>query len=324
MKVAILGFGTVGQGIYSILIKKFEEFKDDYGLEFVVSSILVKDLSWERIPGTKHLYTNNMDDILATENLNIVFEAIGNENPPYNYLKKAIEYGCHVVTANKNMFSKYGVELENLAEKNGVYIGYEGTTAGSIPIIRSIRSILQVNEISRIQGILNGTSNYILTQMCEGATFEVALREARLKGYAEADCSDDISGRDALYKLKILSKAAFGKQSKDININFEGIDNITNDNVKEANKKGLRYRHIAEIERGKDGSILAKVGPQLIDIKHPFYAVDGVNNAVLIETNYSGNLIFLGPGAGMYPTASVMVEDCIDIIRKEINSTLVV
>lgn len=317
IKAAILGFGTVGQGIYHILNEKREDLKNKLGLELEVAKILVTDTSRERVPGTKHLYTDSMDDVLAVNGIQVVFEAIVNEEPAFTYLKRAVEHKCHVITANKVMFAKRGLELQELAKKNGVFVGYEATTAGGVPVIKTMKNILLVNDVSRIQGILNGTSNYILTKMrAEGWSFEEALKEAQRLGYAEADPYNDISGQDAFKKLMILSALAFGKQPDWADVEVIGIDTITSEQVKEATEKGLRYRHVAEVERLDDGTIVAKVGPMLVDKEHPLYPVDDVNNAVALETNYIGTLSLVGPGAGMYPTASVMVEDYAEIIGK--------
>ena len=181
----------------------------------------------------------------------------------------------------------------------------------------AMKNILLVNDVSRIQGILNGTSNYILTKMrAEGWSFEEALKEAQKLGYAEADPYNDISGQDAFKKLMILSALAFGKQPDWADVEVIGIDTITSEQVKEATEKGLRYRHVAEVERLEDGTSVAKVGPMLVVKEHPLYPVVDVNNAVALETNYIGTLSLVGPGAGMYPTASVMVEDYAEIIGK--------
>lgn len=317
IKAAILGFGTVGQGIYHILNEKREDLKNKLGIELEVAKILVTDTSRERVPGTKHLLTDSMEDVLSVKGLQVVFEAIVNEEPAFSYLKSAVENKCHVITANKVMFAKRGQELQELAKKNGVFVGFEATTAGGVPVIKTMKNILLVNDVKRIQGILNGTTNYILTKMrAEGWSFEEALKEAQRLGYAEADPYNDISGQDAFKKLMILSDLAFGQQPDWAEVEVIGIDTITAEQVKEAKEKGLRYRHVAEVERLEDGSIVAKIAPLLVDKEHPLYPIDDVFNAVALDTNYIGTLTLVGPGAGMYPTASVMVEDYAEIIGK--------
>ena len=317
IKAAILGFGTVGQGIYHILNEKREVLREKLGIELEVSKILVTDASRERVPGTKHLMTESIEDVLADKGLQVVFEAIVNEEPAFSYLKQAVEHKCHVITANKVMFAKRGKELEALAKENGVFVGYEASVAGGVPIIKTMKNILLVNDVSRVQGILNGTTNYILTKMrAEGWSFKNALAEAQRLGYAEADPFNDVSGQDAFKKLMILSSLAFGEQPNWSDVVVIGIDTISAEQVAEATEQGLRYRHVAEVEKRADGTIHAKVAPLLVDKEHPLYPVDDVFNAVAMETNYIGTLSITGPGAGMYPTASVMVEDYAEIIGK--------
>lgn len=317
IKAAILGFGTVGQGIYHILNEKREELRDKLGLELEVAKILVRDTTKERVPGTAHLLTDSIDDCLSVKGIQVVFEAIVNEEPAYGYLKKAVENKCHVITANKVMFAKWGLELQELARQNGVFVGYEATTAGGVPVIKTMKNILLVNNVSRIQGVLNGTTNYILTKMrAEGWSFEKALKEAQILGYAEADPYNDISGQDAFKKLMILSSLAFGNQPNWADVEVVGIDSISAEQVAQSIKNGLRYRHVAEVEKHSDGTLFAKVAPMLVDKEHPLYPIDDVFNAVTMETNYIGTLTLVGPGAGMYPTASVMVEDYAEIIGK--------
>ena len=317
IKAAILGFGTVGQGIYHILNEKREALREKLGVELEVTKILVRDTSNERIPGTKHLLTDNIDEVFAEKGMQVVFEAIVNEEPAFSYLKKAVENKCHVVTANKVMFAKRGMELQELAKQNGVFVGYEATVAGGVPVIKTLKNILLVNDVSCIQGILNGTTNYMLTKMRkEGWSFEEALLEAQRLGYAEADPFNDISGQDAFKKLMILSDLAFGEQPDWSEVEVIGVDTISAEDVKRATEQGMRYRHVAEVEKQADGKIVGKVAPMLVDREHPLFPIDDVFNAVAIETNYIGTLTVTGPGAGMYPTASVMVEDYAEIIGK--------
>ncbi|MEG0385035.1 MAG: homoserine dehydrogenase [Solibacillus sp.] len=325
IKAAILGFGTVGQGIYHILNEKRQELREKLGVELEVSKILVTDASRERVPGTQHLMTESINEVFAEQGIQVVFEAIVNEEPAFSYLKQAVERKCHVITANKVMFAKRGAELEALAKENGVFVGYEASVAGGVPIIKTMKNILLVNDVSRVQGILNGTTNYILTKMrAEGWSFDDALKEAQSLGYAEADPFNDVSGQDAFKKLMILSSLAFGEQPNWSDVEVIGIEKITAAQVAEATEKGLRYRHVAEVEKRANGEIYAKVSPVLVDKEHPLYPVDDVFNAVAMETNYIGTLSITGPGAGMYPTASVMVEDYAEIIGKRAGFTVTI
>ena len=314
IKVAILGFGTVGQGIYNIIKEKNHQFREQLGYEVEVAKILVTNTDRERVAGTKQLLTNDIRDVLAVPGLQVVFEAIVNEEPAYSYLKAAIQQRCHVVTANKVMFAKRGEELQQLAKQYGVSVGFEASVAGGVPIIKTLKNLLLVNEVKSIQGILNGTTNYILTKMrTEKQSFEEALLKAQQLGYAETDPYNDVSGQDAFKKLMILSSLAFGKQPNWSEVEVTGIDTITLDMVEEASKNNLRYRHVAEIIRTEEGEILGKITPLLVSKDHPLYQVDDIYNAITIDTNYIGTLTMIGPGAGMYPTASVMVEDYVEI-----------
>ena len=317
VKAAILGFGTVGQGIYNIVHERREHFKKTLGVEVEIAKILVRDASKVREGIDQSLFTESFDDILAIPDLEVVFEGIVGEDPAYGYLDQAIEKGCHVITANKVMFARYGQELQQKAKKYGVQVGYEATTAGGVPVIKTMQNLLRVNEVKHVQGILNGTSNYILTQMrAEGLPFDVALKAAQDLGYAEADPYNDISGKDAFCKLMILCALAFGEQPDWNKVEMFGIDGITAEQVAEAKEKGLRYRHVADAYRNEAGEIISKVGPELVGPDHPLYAIDDVNNAVALDTNYLGTLTMVGPGAGMYPTASVMMEDYADMLAK--------
>lgn len=317
IRAAILGFGTVGQGIYRILQDKREELHRSLGLDIEVGAILVNNLDKDRPEAPGVHITDNFEEILQIPGLQVVFEAIVGEEPAYGYLCRAIDRGCHVITANKVMFSKYHMDLHARAKSRGVYIGYEATTAGGVPVIKTLKNLLQVNTVHRIQGILNGTSNYILTSMrTDSSSFDSALQDAQALGYAEADPYNDVSGMDAFHKLMILSALAFDKQPDRTAVDIKGIDEITLEDVERAQTEGLRYRHVAEIVQLPNGELEASVGPQLVGPDHPLYAIEGVNNAVAVDTNYIGTLTLVGPGAGMYPTASVMVEDYAEIIGK--------
>lgn len=317
VKVAILGFGTVGEGIYSILQEKRKQFKQNLGVDLEVAKILVRDPSQKREGIKAGLLTDSIDDVLAVPGLDIVFEAIVGEQPAYSYLDAAIKKRVNVVTANKVMFAKFGQELQKKATEYGVQVGYEATTAGGVPVIKTLENIIRVNTVKSIQGILNGTSNYILTQMrTEGISFEVALENAQKLGYAEADPYNDVSGQDAFKKLMILSALAFGKQPEWSDVDVVGISEITLEQVQQADTNGQRYRHVAKVEM-LNGEILAKIGPELVDATHPLFSIDGVDNAVSLDTDYIGKLTLVGPGAGMYPTASVMVEDYMSMLVKK-------
>jgi len=318
IQAVILGFGTVGQGIYQILTERKVQLKESLGVDIEVKAILIRDPEKSREISPDIVITDSFQDIESIPGIQLVFEAIVGEQPAFDYLSRLISKGCHVITANKVMYAKYGVQLEGLARIHGVKVGYEATTAAGIPIIKTLKNLVQVNQVKRIQGILNGTSNYVLTQMrLQNSLLKDAVQEAQVLGYAEADPYNDISGQDAFRKLMILSALAFGKQPDWEDVVVKGIDNLTRKQVESAASEGLRFKHIAEIYQEVDGTLQAFVGLKLVSQEHPLYTIEGVDNAITLETNYIGTLTLTGPGAGKFPTASVMVEDYADIIRKE-------
>lgn len=317
IKVAILGFGTVGEGIYRIINDRKEEIRQQTGHLVEIVSILVRDTAKKREVNLGTHITDDVQEILSNPEIDVVFEAIVGEEPAYTILSEAIEKGCHVITANKTMFAKHGPALLKHAEFRGVKAYYEATTAGGVPIIRTITSLLPADRVRRIRGVLNGTSNFILTKMREeGISFETALLEAQALGYAEADPTDDVGGIDAFRKLMILSGLAFNRQPDWQDVSVVGIDGLTIDDIADASKGNLRYRHVADISLEEDGTLCGSVGPVLIESDHPLYGVDGVDNAIIVDTDHLGALTLIGPGAGMYPTASAMVGDFLQIISK--------
>ena len=317
IKAAILGFGTVGEGVYRILQEKREEIKKSTGFTVEVVSILVKDKTKKRMSIQDVQITDDFRDILNNPEIDVVFEAIVGDEPAYTYLSEAIEKSCHIITANKKMFAKHGPALMKHAEFRSVQVGFEATTAGGVPIIRTVTNLLAGDRVKRIQGILNGTSNFILTKMREeGSSFNLALADAQQKGFAEADPSDDVTGMDAFRKLMILSSLAFGQQPDWEGVPVVGIDHLQAIDLIDASKENLRYRHVADIRMDERGKLQGTVGPVLIGENHPLFSIDGVDNAIIVDTEYLGSLTLVGPGAGMYPTGSAMIADLMHIIRR--------
>lgn len=317
IKVAILGFGTVGEGIYRILNEQRKNIKRETGYTIDIAKILVRDTSKKRLPTPGTRITGDIQEIFSDPDIGVIFEAIVGEEPAYTYLSDAIEKGCHIITANKKMFATHGPALLKHAEFRDVHVGFEATTAGGVPIIRTITNLLKADRVRRIRGILNGTSNFILTKMREDEVpFKAALHEAQSLGYAEEDPADDVNGTDAFRKLMILSELAFGEQPDWKEVKIEGITRISAEDVADASKGNLRYRHVADISIDKDGELRGTVGPVLVGSSHPLFGVDGVNNAIIVDTDHLGELTLIGPGAGMYPTASAMVVDFLHIIGK--------
>lgn len=323
IQAAILGFGTVGEGIYRILAERKQQIEETTGCAVQVKYILVKDVQKERVPTPGTIVTDQIQHILQDQDIDVIFEAIVGAEPAHTYLCEAIDRGCHIITANKTMFALHGPDLLRRAETKNVQVGFEATTAGGVPIILTIKNLLTGDRIQRIQGILNGTSNFILTKMREDdLSFKEALLQAQAYGYAEADPTDDISGMDAFRKLMILSELTFGEQPQWETIKRAGIESLTHEDVIEAKRQKLRYRHIADITVDEAGQLVGSVGPVLVGSDHPFYGIDGVDNSIIVETEYLGKLTLTGPGAGMYPTGSAMVNDLIHILQT-IKVTLV-
>ncbi|SCB78187.1 homoserine dehydrogenase [[Bacillus] enclensis] len=322
INVAILGFGTVGQGVCEAIDTHQDRLKEVLGKEVKVRAILIKDPAKERDIDPSIHVTTDFQDILDVPDLHVMFEAIVGEEPTYTYLTKAIEKGIHIITANKAMFAKHGPGLLEKAKRNGVSVGFEATTAGGIPVIGSIRQLLKVNEIRQIQGILNGTSNFILSQMrTRGLSFDAALKIAQEKGYAEADPNNDIEGRDAFYKLLILSQTAFGRQPDWNDIQCKGISHLTAEWLQAAESFRLRFKHAGTLWRDSADHIKGEVAPVLVHETHPFYGVEDVENAISLKGSLVGRITLLGPGAGKLPTGSAMVEDFLSLIERKYTAS---
>jgi homoserine dehydrogenase len=323
LKVAILGFGTVGEGVYQTIESHQEELTAILGSKVEVAAVLVRNKQKDRKISENILVTDDFDEIIQLPSLDVVIEAIVGNEPSFTYLKKAIQRGCHIITANKQMFAHYGKELMNLADEYHVSVGFEATVAGGIPIIQTLRHLLKVNRVQSVQGILNGTSNFILTEMREKQqSFAEALKLAQQKGFAEADPTNDIEGIDAFYKLMILSKIAFGKEPDWKSVELQGINGITSERIAAAEKSGLRFKHIASISQ-KGDKIIGSVKPVLVEKSHPFYNVEGVDNAVNVQSDIVGSITLQGPGAGMFPTASAIIEDLVYVAQKQVGKKAV-
>jgi homoserine dehydrogenase len=319
IRVAILGYGTVGEGVYKTITTHQEKLSKVLGRKVEVAAVLIKNKGKKRGIDNSVLVTDDFEEILKLEKLDVVVEAIVGREPALTYLQKAIQKGCHIITANKELFAVHGSELQNLAKKNGVSIGFEATVAGGVPVIQTLQQLLNINRIKKIEGILNGTSNYILSEMrTNHLSFSEALTAAQEKGFAEADPTNDVEGYDAFYKLMILSEIAFGGKPEWANVPREGITAITDEQIKGAEKLGLRFKLIASIQSA-GGEIIGSVRPTLVTETHPLFNIEGVENSVSIEGDIVGRITLQGPGAGMLPTASAVIEDFIHVFRGNNN-----
>ncbi|MGM0397141.1 MAG: homoserine dehydrogenase [Bacillota bacterium] len=315
INIGLLGFGTVGQGVYRIIQEKGEELALQLGTEIEIKSILVRDLYKERETGVPlGKLTLNPEDIIGDDDVDIIVEVTGDVELSYRLISKAFEKGKHVVTANKAVVSAYFEELSHLAEENGVFFLYEASVAGGIPVLKPLKDQIRLNRIGKIQGILNGTCNYILTRMTdENLAYDDVLRKAQELGYAEADPSSDVEGTDTMRKLRILSTIALGASVTEDDIICDGIDSITDLDIGILRKRGKKVKLIAEAQE-VEGGYQAIVQPKAVSTGSYFAGVNGAQNSVSFEGGYSGILGFQGPGAGMFPTANAILTDVIDCI----------
>ena len=313
IKVAILGYGTVGCGVYRVLQINRETIARRVGEELCVAYVL--DL--REFPGdpVMDVLTHNYDDILSDESVRIVVETMGGLKPAYDFTKKALLAGKSVCTSNKELVAEHGVELRNIAKEKNVNYLFEASCGGGIPIIHALDGALTADEIDSVSGILNGTTNYILTAMAKsGDTFEEALSAAQDMGYAERHPEADIEGWDACRKIAILSSLAYGRHISYKNVHTEGITAIDPTDIAYAERLGMRIRLLAMSKRTAEGT-WAMVAPMLVPSDNMLYHVEGVLNAVCVHGNALGDAMFYGSGAGSLPTASAVAGDVISAAR---------
>lgn len=320
VKIALLGIGNVGSGVWKILNKNRYEIRKRSGYDIEVKKILVKDINKKRsIEVPEGVLTDDIDSILKDDEIRIVVELMGGIEPAKDYMIRAIRYKKHVVTANKLVIATRGAELIDAANEEGVMLYYEASVGGGIPIIHGINESLTANKIEEVMGIINGTTNYILTKMSlEGMDFETALKEAQLKGYAEADPTSDVEGYDAMYKLAILSNLAFGAEVNLKSIYREGITSIKPVDILYAKELGYTIKLLA-VAKDHEGALELRVHPAMIPSIHPLANVNDAFNAVFIRGNAIGDLMLYGKGAGDLPTGSAVVGDIISILRNNLD-----
>jgi len=320
--IGILGFGTVGSGVVELILKNNGNIEKKGGLTLNIKKILVKDKVKKRPEYIKELITYKPEDIIYDPEIDLVVEVMGGEEPALTYIRQALKNKKHVVTANKEVISKHGRELLELALQNKVNLLFEASVAGGIPIIIPLKESLIANEFGNIMAILNGTTNFILTQMEENKVeFSQALEMAKKQGYAESDPSADILGLDAARKIAILASIAFNVRITPDKVYTEGINGISYTDINYAQELGFTIRLIAEAQRTKDG-IFVLVAPVLLRKEHPLSAVKDVYNAVIVEGDAVGRLMFYGKGAGKMPTASAVVSDIIKALKTDEKNRL--
>ena len=313
--VGLLGMGTVGTGVVKILTNNAHDILQKVGMPVNIKRIMVRQLDKSRDVDCNAEFTTNIDDIIDDKEIDIVVELIGGTQPAKDYILRALRAGKHVITANKDVVAKFGHEILLVAEENKVDFLFEASVAGGIPIIRPLKQCLAANKISEVVGIINGTTNYMLTKMTnEGLDFDSVLAEAQAKGYAEADPTADVGGLDAARKIAILASIAFNSRVTIDDVYVEGITNISKADIGYAKEFGYVIKLLG-IAKDDEQGIDVRVHPAFIPVTHPLASVNDVFNAIYIKGDAVGETMFYGRGAGQMPTASAVVADIIDVAR---------
>lgn len=316
VNVAIVGYGTVGNGVAKILLENRQTLIQKSGQDINLKKVYTRN--WNKnfpFPLPDSLKAGSLEEILEDDDVHIVVEVAGGIEFPYQLMTQAIKRGKHIVTANKALLAEKGREIFSLASEYNIRIGFEAAVAGGIPVIRALREGLVANNITKVYGILNGTTNYILTSMeKEGKSFRQALREAQEKGYAEADPTLDINGTDAAHKISILASLSFGGYLDFSQVYIEGIENIDTMDIQLGKELGYTLKLLA-MAKTHQSDVEVRVNPTFIPSDHPLAKVDGVFNAVMIEGDSTGEVMLYGRGAGSLPTASAVVSDIVSIAK---------
>lgn len=314
-KVAVMGYGTVGSGVYEIIRRNSEKLRSNTYGEPVELKYILDIRDFDDHP-EKELFTKEFNDILNDEEVSVVAEVMGGLHPAYEFTKSLLQKGKNVTTSNKELVATYGTELLKIAKENNVNYMFEASVGGGIPIIHPMHQCLVANNITRIAGILNGTTNYILYQMIEnGKSFETALADAQANGFAEKNPAADVEGYDACRKIAILSSLASGKEVNYNNIETKGITEITLDDVKAADDMNGVIKLIGYSDFLENGKVYAFVSPMFIKKESPLAAVNDVFNAIMVTGDCVDDVMFYGKGAGKMATASAVVADILDCIR---------
>lgn len=316
LQIGILGFGTVGRGVIRILKHHENKIKQVTGEELIIKQVLVRDIEKNRGEVSDGIeLTSNADDILEDPEIDIVVEVMGSIEAAKEYITKALKAGKHVVTANKDLIALHGNELVSIAKENDCDLYYEASVAGGIPILRTIVDSLASDNIKNVLGIVNGTTNFMLSKMTnEGKTYEEVLKEAQDLGFAESDPTNDVDGIDAARKMVILTRLAFGMNVELDQIETRGIRDIKPTDIEMAKQLGYRIKLIGSALE-KENSVNVNVGPVLVPENHPLAGVQNENNAVFVVGDAVGETMFYGPGAGELPTANSVVSDVITVAK---------
>lgn len=314
VKIGIIGFGVVGSGVYEVIRKNEASIEEKSGKKIDIKYVLdIRDFSSHE---ESELFIKDFETMVSDGEVSVIVETMGGLEPAYEYTKRALAAGKSVVTSNKELVATHGDELLKIAYDNNCRYLFEASVGGGIPIIRPMRECLASNEIMSVRGILNGTTNYILTQMIkEGQSFDDALKDAQALGYAERIPTADVEGHDACRKIAILASIATGKKIEYKKIYTEGISNISLKNVSYVESLGYVIKLIGMCNVLCNGTVSVMVAPMMVANNNPLATVEGVNNAIAVEGNAVGNVMFYGPGAGKLPTASAVVADVIEAAK---------
>ena len=315
IKAALLGAGTVGGGVYKLVERRAAEMPDKVGAELKITKVLVKNLQKKREGIPSEVLTDDWEGIIHDPEISIVIELMGGVEPARTYILQALEAGKNVVTANKDLLAEHGQELMEAAERNHRDLCFEAAVGGGIPIIRPLKECLAGNEITEVMGIVNGTTNYILTKMTqEGWDFDDALKEAQRLGFAEADPTADVEGLDAGRKMAILASIAFHSRVTFKDVDVKGITKITAKDIQYAKEFGYTLKLLG-VARNEEGKMEVGVSPMMIPSTHPLANVNDSFNAVFVHGDAVDDAMFQGRGAGEFPTASAVVGDLISVAR---------
>ncbi len=313
VNIAVLGYGTVGSGVVEVIDTNSGSLAQKAGEEIRIKYVLdLRDFPGDRV---EPILVHDFDVILNDPEVKVVVEVMGGVEPAYTFVKKCLNAGKNVCTSNKELVAAHGPELIQIARENNINFLFEASVGGAIPVIRPINSSLTADKILQIKGILNGTTNYILTQMsCEGRDFDEALKSAQDNGFAERNPEADIEGYDATRKIAILSSLAFGRNVDFEDVYTEGITKITKADIAYAKELSGAIKLLAS-STCEDGKYYAMVAPFIVPCSHPLYAVNGVYNAIFVNGPQIGDVMFYGSGAGKLPTACAVVADIVDAVK---------
>jgi len=321
-KIAVLGYGTVGSGVVEVLTTNHDSISKRAGQEIEVKSVLdIRDFPEDPI---QKKIVHDIETILNDSEIDVVVEVMGGVEPAFTFVKRALEAGKSVCTSNKALVAAHGPELLAMAKERKLNFMFEASVGGGIPIIRPLNQSLTADDIIKITGILNGTTNYILTKMyCEGSSYDAMLKEAQRLGYAERNPQADVEGFDACRKIAILTSLAYGATVQFEEIYTEGITKLTAEDFKYAEKLGYVVKLLATSYK-KDGKVYAMTAPFMIKSSHPLYNVNDVLNGIYVKGNVLGNVMFFGAGAGKLPTASAVVADVVDCVKHKGTNVMTV